>query len=343
MPGSGPVAPGWKPQTSEPQLSDSVVEAPEGSEPGLAAQPDEFVDAMRFEPAVPIDADSGSLPAPDDDADLEPPAAVEVAAVGAAPAQGDWLDSICPYLVSDDGAYRSAQPDGSHRCAAQEPSATLPMAFQERFCLTSRHVRCEMYKYAQQTNPAGGIPADQLHGAGAAATVRSVAVASSNSGPRRPAFVAAAAIGGVVIVVFVLALLLGSCSGEPAGVTPGESASPAVGASAEPTPEPTPQPTPGPTPEPTPEPDPDRTDAPEATPAPEADEREVLYEVQVDEKLLRIAEAFGVSRRRIIRANEGMADKQPYVAPGQVIVVPVPASMSIEELEAIPGYQGPAG
>ena len=39
--------------------------------------------------------------------------------------QSDWLDRICPYLLSEDGTYRSSQPDAGHRCTAQDPPATL--------------------------------------------------------------------------------------------------------------------------------------------------------------------------------------------------------------------------
>ena len=50
-----------------------------------------------------------------------------------------------------------------------------------------------------------------------------------------------------------------------------------------------------------------------------------------------------LSRKRIIETNEGMADQKPYVVPGDTIIVPAAAELTVEELESFPGYQGPAG
>jgi hypothetical protein len=245
--------------------------------------------------------------------------------------EGDWLASVCPYLASEDGTYRSAAPDAGHRCMAQDPPATLPLAFQERFCLTDRHPRCEMYKFAQGTAVGGSVPVDQVQ-----AATRSTSAASDGGGAgNRRAIMAAAGLGGAAVVVLVLVLLLGSCSSDPA-VAPDDGASPDPQATQQP--EPTPKPTPKPTPE--------AETKPEATPieseAPQDPGIVILYEVQEGERLLKIAETFGVTRKRVIKANEGMEDKQPYVAPGDIIIVPVSSEMTIDEIEAVPGYQGPA-
>ena len=99
---------------------------------------------------------------------------------------------LCPYLLSEDGTSRSSQPDERHRCTAQDPPATLPLAFQERFCLTDRHVRCEMYKVAEdarsQALAQDSIPAEQVRKARFRPTVRSrpVALESSSSAPADP-------------------------------------------------------------------------------------------------------------------------------------------------------------
>jgi hypothetical protein len=138
------------------------------------------------------------------------------ATAAAVTAEPDWLDRICPYLLSEDGTYRSAEPDLGHRCTAQDPPGTLPLAFQERFCLTERHVRCEMYKEDQSARSAAlereGIPAAQLQSARFRPSVRSVPLAIGPSrggqavtGPsRRTAIVAASGIALVAIVVFVV-------------------------------------------------------------------------------------------------------------------------------------------
>lgn len=258
--------------------------------------------------------------------------------------EADWLDRICPYLMSENGTYRSAEPDLGHRCTAQDPPGTLPLAFQERFCLTERHVRCEMYKDAQSARSAAlereGIPAAQLQSARFRPSVRSVplAVGPSRGGgaergsSRRPAILAAIGIGVVAIVVFFLVLTLGGSAGP--GVGPDGSPSPAVASSPSPGPATVSTPSPGPTLEGTPAP----SSEPAASQPPAAGVRLIEYEVQEGEALVRIAETFGVNRRAIIRANEGMADKKPYTQPGDIIIVPVSPELAVGDIEAAPGF-----
>ncbi|MFV2064351.1 MAG: hypothetical protein ACC726_12685 [Chloroflexota bacterium] len=256
--------------------------------------------------------------------------------------ESDWLDRICPYLLSEDGTWRSTQPDLNHRCTAQDPPGTLPSAFQERFCLTDRHVRCEMYKYAQSARSAaleqGGIPAEQVQGARFRPSVRSVPLAlgpaegssqGGNSGGlgRHRALLAIVGIGAAVIILFILILLLGGSGGSGGLAT--ASASPAAVPTAEPTPKPTPEPTPQP------------TLAPGASPTAVVAQEPVIvvrYQVQEGEALLKIAEAFGVTRRSIRRANEGMVDRTPFVSTDDIILVPVSPDIATEDIEALPGF-----
>jgi hypothetical protein len=254
----------------------------------------------------------------------------------------DWLDRICPYLLSADGTYRSSQPDAGHRCTAQDPPATLPLAFQERFCLSERHVRCEMFKYAQSARSAvldqQGIPAEQLRSARFRPSVRSVPLAlgpssggpaSSSSGSRRPVILAA--IGIVVLAILVLLVVLAiSGTGRPG---PGPDASPSSAALASATPEPTA----------TPLPTPDASSVPTAlaTSSVLAGGGALIeYEVQEDEALIAIAQKFGTSRRAILLANPEIADQRPYTQPGDIIIVPVSADMDPADIEAVPGFQG---
>jgi hypothetical protein len=250
--------------------------------------------------------------------------------------EGDWLASVCPFVTSEDGTYRSGAPDEGHRCTAQDPAATLPLAFQERYCLTDQHPRCEMYKFAQETNASGAIPVAQVPPTDPPTphTRR-----SDGSGPSRPLIVGAAGLGAIALLLILLVGLMGSCS--DGSDTPGDDgASPDPQASGEPaaTPEPTATPTPEPEATPTPEPDPD------ATPAP-TDEAEVpalivLYEIQEGEALLKVSQTFGVTRNRIRKANPGLEEIAPADLPGTVIEIPLPAEMTIEEVEVLPGYQG---
>jgi hypothetical protein len=261
------------------------------------------------------------------------------------PEQGDWLDRICPYLLSEDGTYRSTQPDEGHRCTAQDPPETLPIAFQERFCLTDRHDRCEMFKYAQSARAAaledGGVPTEQVQGARFKPSVRSVPVAMGASGndadaarSRRNIILVAAGFGAAVLSILVVILLSGGGGGG--GAAPGLTASPDPAATAAATTGATARATPATSPAA------NATSGAEATPSAGDAEQLIQYEVQEGEALQAIAATFGTTRRRIIRTNDGMAEKTPYTQTGDIILVPVAAAMTIEELEALPGYLGPA-
>ena len=237
------------------------------------------------------------------------------------PAQGtDWLDRICPYLLSDDGTSRSSQPDERHRCTAQDPPATLPLAFQERFCLTERHVRCEMYKVAEDTRSQAfaddAIPAEQVRSARFRPTVRSRPVTLEPSsaavvdppqgaGPDRQVLIALGAAGGFALVLLVIAVLLGGGGGG----TPADLASPGTDGGPAATVEPgltlAPQPTIG-------------DGGVIATPVPVDTGPPILirYELQEGERLIRIAEMFGTTRQAIDRANEE-AGEQIHATPVQ--------------------------
>ena len=67
----------------------------------------------------------------------------------------------------------------------------------------------------------------------------------------------------------------------------------------------------------------------------------IRYEVQEDEGLVKIGQKFGTDRPALLEVNGDMGDKKPYVEPGDVILVPV-VGMTIEEVEAVPGYAGRA-
>jgi hypothetical protein len=143
------------------------------------------------------------------------------------PSEADWLDRICPYLLSEDGTYRSTEPDADHRCMAQDPPGTLPTAFQERYCLTERHVRCEMYKFAHSARETAlgqeGIPAAQVKSARFRPSVRSVPLAlgpsrgtATAARRNRPStMVVVAAVGAAALVILViLGLTLGGSGGQ---------------------------------------------------------------------------------------------------------------------------------
>jgi hypothetical protein len=310
------------------------------------AAADEHLTAPRSSdapfPAV-DDVDGGAI----EDATPRPtvtPSSVVAPVLASAPdsetEQGDWLDRICPYLLSEDGSYRSTRPDEGHRCTAQDPPETLPLAFQERFCLTDRHVRCEMFKHAESARgaaleEAGGSVA-QVQSARFKPSVRSVPLAlgplageGDDGRSRRNIIIGAAAVGGAVLFILLVILLSG---GPRDGAVPGESPSlqpgPTAVATLAATPGTVPTATPGA----------GSSAAPESTPVAADGTQLIEYEVQEDELLQKIAESFATTRRRIIRANEGMADRRPYVEVGDIILVPASAELTIEEMESIPGF-----
>ena len=311
-----------------------VVTGPRPLDPAAPGSPD-----PAAVPRLPAAGEASSTGV-DHSAGAEPPTAPVIAPVLASPVERDWLSSVCPYLQSEDGSYHASEPDPAHRCAAQDPPGSLPLAFQERFCLTERHPRCEMYKYAQESGGAGPVPGATIPGAtsGPRFVALSRALDSSGGdGSRRPLLAAAGGIGGVILIV-LLVLLMSSCFGGSG--TPGPSAEPTAAAQASGEPTRAPGPTSPDAPDATPTPEATADELVDATAAPEGEALLILYEVQEGEALLKIADAFGTTRRDILLANEGMQDSKPYVQTGQVIIVPVSPGLSIEEIESVPGYQG---
>jgi hypothetical protein len=206
-----------------------------------------------------------------------------------------------------------------------------------------------MFKVAQAARSAAlvreGIPEAQLQSARFRPSVRSVPLALGPARPghaddgdrsRRRVIAAAAGFGFVALVVLVVFLF----SGGAAGPGPGGDGSPSPSVP----PAATSAPTPGPTVPATPasSAEPGASAAASGGPVGEAGLL-AQYQVQEGEALLRIAEMFGVTRRDIILANEGMAEAKPYTQPGDIILVPVSPDLSpeaIAAIEALPGFLG---
>ena len=234
----------------------------------------------------------------------------------------DWLEQVCPYLLSEDGTWRSTQPDPGHRCMAQDPPGELPPMFQERFCLTDRHVRCEWFK-AAQTSPPNADGSSGMEPIQSAQTAPSPRSGGGPSRPVRPILIAAAFIGGFLVLVLI-ALLFGSGDGSTdVGASPAATAS----AGSDSTPRPTSA---------------TGTIVPIATPAPTAapalPEILIQYEVQADERLIRIANRFGTRRQDIYRVNKDLDAEAPKVEVGQIVLVPVSGEMSRRDIRAVPGF-----
>ncbi|MGI8703470.1 MAG: LysM peptidoglycan-binding domain-containing protein [Candidatus Limnocylindrales bacterium] len=64
------------------------------------------------------------------------------------------LAGMCPYLLSEDGAWRAARPMREHRCTAVRPPAPLSADKQRRLCLVEAHRTCPAFEAAQDRRAA---------------------------------------------------------------------------------------------------------------------------------------------------------------------------------------------
>ncbi len=72
--------------------------------------------------------------------------------------------NLCPLLLADDGAWRTATATREHRCAALGPDVPLTLDKQRRLCLRDAHTTCATYSTAMRLGPgepastAGALP-----------------------------------------------------------------------------------------------------------------------------------------------------------------------------------------
>lgn len=68
--------------------------------------------------------------------------------------------TVCPYLLSADGAWRSASAAREHRCTAVMPPSPLAAEKQRRLCLTADHVSCATFIAATEARASAHRPVD---------------------------------------------------------------------------------------------------------------------------------------------------------------------------------------
>ena len=239
------------------------------------------------------------------------------------------VHEICPYLLSEDGAWRAAQPSRDHRCNAVRPPAALTTTKQRSLCLGTGHVDCATFRAAEgiaaDRRPAasGGLwPASRstllvLEPAGGSVRVRSGA--GERIAPIRVAIVGLLALAIVVVVGARILLPSGNqpvASGPGDGTIPSASALVSPGPSVEVTPEPTV--VPSDSAEPTTAPSPTATPAPTKTPAPSKSSQ--TYTVKYGDNLSGIAAAYHVTVAAL-RAANGLA-VGAILHPGDVLIIP---------------------
>jgi hypothetical protein len=285
----------------------------DGSEPGSTGTP-------AFLERAPFGSENGDRePGPGDEAHVPDE-------VGAGPPIAPGRDTqrvlaaICPYLLSDDGAWRAARPMREHRCTAVRPPAPLPLNKQRRLCLVDEHRACPAYTAAQERRVAAlaevGITEHALAARQSRPLTRTVPVAldrptavpgsaSLIANYRRLTQLGLAALMLLAAAVLILARFTGGDDGgiAAASPTPTIAATPAPTAS-----QPQPSPTEG------------ATASPQATEtASPTDRVRRRYTVKAGDTLTSIAERFNTTVERLQRLND--IEDPSVIEPGQVLLI----------------------
>jgi LysM repeat protein len=282
---------------------------------------------MTVDPHAPDapDAAADRLTAPDDDPVTAP------GALPGAPSPAAAIDpvkTICPYLLSADGAWRSSTAAREHRCTAVTPAAPLAAEKQRRLCLTVSHGACATYIAATEARSAvhretttrrpitRTTPVVLDHGRLAVA----LPAMSRSPSVGQAALVALLAVAFVAVLIARLASGGGSAPG--AGIVPqGSAASPHASTAAVATHAATPKPSARATPAP------QKTAAPSPTlvatgpsPTPSSGERPTSYTVKRGDTLSGIAATYGTTIKKLAALNHIADPSKLHV--GQVLKLP---------------------
>ncbi len=284
---------------------------------------------MTVDPHAPDAPDAAADRVAAPDVDLEAVPDRKPGTATAAATAVDPVKTICPYLLSADGAWRSATAAREHRCTAVTPAAPLAAEKQRRLCLTVSHGACATYIAATEARSAvhretttrrpvtRTTPVVLDHGRLAVA----LPVMSRSPSVGQAALVALLAIAFVAVLVARLASGGGSVPGGV--VVPGGSASAsprastAAVASHAATPKPTaresaaPQKTVAPSPTLVPT---------EVSPSPSSSDHPTSYTVKRGDTLSGIAATFGTTIKKLAALNHIVDPSKLRV--GQVLKLP---------------------
>ena len=238
------------------------------------------------------------------------------------------LPSLCPYLATPDGSWRSASADREHRCMAVNPPVPLALEKQRRLCLVDAHVGCATYGAALASRDSTHPPALQNR---PIARMTPVILDHGRFDFRMPAIHADRASGQAVLVgvlgVALAAILVARPSGDAGAATPSPSAAAPSDAAAVPTARVSAQPTDVPqsaAPSATPSPEPSATPRPSAAATPRPSTEPVTsgatYKVKGGDTLSAIAARFDTTVRVLVDLN-GIADPSRLKV-GQVLKLP---------------------
>lgn len=244
------------------------------------------------------------------------------------------LPSLCPYLATADGNWRSANAVREHRCMAVSPPVQLAPEKQRRLCLIDNHVNCATYG-AAMAGHAG--PSEHVTGRSRPiARMTPVILDQGRFDLRVPALRADRASGQAVLVgvlgLAFAAILFARPSGDAGALGVDASVLPGAGAGV-----PTEAAVASPSDVPTATEAPAETEAPSETTAPSAASGApsstapsgasaapatsgATYKVKSGDTLSAIAARFGTTTRVLIRLN-GLVDPSKLKI-GQILKVP---------------------
>ena len=264
---------------------------------------------MTVDPHAPDAPDAVADPVTAPDVDPEAvPGGPAVTTTGAAI---DPVKTICPYLLSADGAWRSSTAAREHRCTAVTPAAPLAAEKQRRLCLTVSHGACATYIAATEARVAvhretttrrpvtRTTPVVLDHGR------LVVAIPAMGRSPS----VGQAALVALLAVAFVAVLVARLASGggsAPGGIVPQGSAStaPRASAVAAASPKATPKPTARATDAPAKTVAPSPTLVPtEVSPSPSSAAVPRTYTVKRGDTLSGIAATYGTTIKKLAALN----------------------------------------
>ena len=232
---------------------------------------------------------------------------------------------VCPFLVADEGSWRSAYAAREHRCGAVQPPALLAVAKQRQLCLVAAHEGCATYLAARAVadDSAPSTPGDDgaalWQGSAApplvlepARRMGALPTAAARSG-------GSAALIGLMVVAFLVLVLARIQSPDSPGATPGPSLAAVAAATVSPvtTPEASasdmaPSPTPA-----------GSAASPAATERPaEATAAPTRYKVKSGDTLSSIAARYDTTVKKLKAAND-ISDPR-VLKVGQVLIIPVP-------------------
>ena len=237
------------------------------------------------------------------------------------------LPSLCPYLATTDGNWRSSSPAREHRCVAVTPPVPLAVEKQRRLCLVANHRTCSTYGAAVAARPSFAI-AETPHGRVIARTTPTV-LDQTRFDLRLPALRSDRVSGQGLLVGLLALAFVGILIARPAGDSGaaggdgGRTAAPTTAAVASTTPRPTSTPSGAPvvTARPVGSANP-ATSPPPSSPAASSQPTTSggTYKVKSGDTLSAIAARFGTTVKALVSLNHISDPSKIHV--GQVLKLP---------------------